>query len=114
MSYSRGDVVLVDFPNSDLSSIKRRPALVVQNTTVFTGLPQLVLALITSNVNRTGPTRVQVKNFSPEAVAMGLVTDSVIVADNLATVTQIAIRRRIGVCGVMQQVNAALRLTLGI
>ncbi|MFB2894590.1 type II toxin-antitoxin system PemK/MazF family toxin [Aerosakkonemataceae cyanobacterium BLCC-F50] len=30
MSYNRGDVVLVLFPNSDLRTAKRRPALVVQ------------------------------------------------------------------------------------
>lgn len=30
MTYNRGDVVLVLFPNSDLRTAKRRPALVVQ------------------------------------------------------------------------------------
>lgn len=29
MSYSRGDIVLVLFPNSNMSTAKRRPALVV-------------------------------------------------------------------------------------
>ncbi|MEG5089307.1 hypothetical protein QUB21_24075 [Microcoleus sp. AT9b-C4] len=35
MPYSRGDVVLVLFPSSDLRTAKRRPALIVQATAVF-------------------------------------------------------------------------------
>jgi len=35
----RGDVVLVWFPNSDLKTLKRRPALIVQADDLKTGLP---------------------------------------------------------------------------
>ena len=35
----RGDVVLVLFPNSDLRTAKRRPALVVQRNNLDNGLP---------------------------------------------------------------------------
>ena len=38
----RGDVILVWFPNSDLKTFKRRPALVVQADNLQTGLPQVV------------------------------------------------------------------------
>jgi len=48
----RGDVVLVLFPNSDLVTFKRRPALVVQASNLDTGLPQVVIAMITSNITR--------------------------------------------------------------
>ena len=112
MSYIRGDVVLVDFPNSDLLSIKRRPALVVQDDRVYTGLPQLLLALITSNISRTGPTRVLVLKTSPAGVAMGLLSDSVVVGDNLATVAAGAIRKKIGNCTHMDEVDRALRTIL--
>ena len=39
-TYKRGDVILVKFPYSDLVRYKKRPALVVQDETVETGLSQ--------------------------------------------------------------------------
>lgn len=48
MTCKRGDVVLVLFPNSDLCTAKRRPALVVQADNLATGLAQTILAMITS------------------------------------------------------------------
>ena len=42
-TYKRGDVILVKFPYSDLVRYKKRPALVVQNETVVTGLSQRVV-----------------------------------------------------------------------
>jgi mRNA-degrading endonuclease toxin of MazEF toxin-antitoxin module len=40
MPYKRGDVVLVLFPDSNLRTPKRRPALVIQADNLATGLPQ--------------------------------------------------------------------------
>jgi mRNA interferase MazF len=47
--YKKGMVVLTLFPNSDLVSAKRRPALVVQVDELNTGLEQSIIAMITSN-----------------------------------------------------------------
>jgi mRNA interferase MazF len=44
--YKRGDVILVKFPYSDLVRYKKRPALVVQDETVETGLSQRVVVQI--------------------------------------------------------------------
>ncbi|MCR4316308.1 MAG: type II toxin-antitoxin system PemK/MazF family toxin [Planctomycetes bacterium] len=63
---SRGDVVLVSFPNSDLMTYKKRPAVIVQADGLKTGLDQKIVALITSNRGRTGPTRVKVKKDSSQ------------------------------------------------
>jgi len=112
--WNRGDVVLVAFPHSNLTSYTQRPALIVQDLTIPTGLSQVVLALITSSLNRTGRTRVRVDRGSPEGRSMNLLTDSVIVADNLQTVEDFAILRKLGICPVMDKVSAALRLTLGL
>lgn len=46
--YKRGDVMLVLFPNADLRTAKRRPALVVQADNLQTGLSQVIVAMITS------------------------------------------------------------------
>ena len=50
MAFQRGDVVLVPFPFSDLSTTKVRPAIIVSSTLYHNTEPDLVLAAITSNV----------------------------------------------------------------
>jgi mRNA interferase MazF len=114
MSYKRGDVMLVRFPNSDFKTFKKRPVLVVQADGVETGLRQRLVAAITSNLNRRGSTRVLILKDSPEGEQMGLVADSVVVADNLATVLDREVDRVIGTCPVMDRVDAALRIVLGL
>ena len=48
--YKRGDIVLVPFPFTDLSSSKRRPALVVSPDSFNEQMQDLVLAAITSQL----------------------------------------------------------------
>ena len=89
MPLDRGDVVLVLFPDSNLRTAKRRPALVVQADNLQTGLTQTVVAMISSNMARSGhPSRVRVLRGSAEGQQMGLRTDSLIMTDNLATVLE--------------------------
>lgn len=93
MIFKKGDVVLVNYPHSDGISDKLRPALIVQKNT--TDINQITVAMITSR-NRTGPTRVKIAKNSAANVTMNLLTDSVIVCDNLTTVTYDLINRVIG------------------
>src|SRR5579883_2375480 len=59
--YKRGDVILVLFPNSDLRTAKIRPALIVQADQLQTGLSQIIVAMISSQMARAGhPSRVTV------------------------------------------------------
>ena len=113
-SFERGDVLLVRFPDSNLTTFKLRPALVVQNPAVETGLDQRIVAMITSNTRRGGLSRVFVAQASAEGRAMGLLSDSVVVADNLATVASFAVARVLGKCPIMEQVDRALRAILGL
>ncbi|MGP0076522.1 MAG: type II toxin-antitoxin system PemK/MazF family toxin [Bryobacteraceae bacterium] len=55
MNCRRGDVVLVLFPDSNLRSSKRRPALIIQADRLGTELQQTIVAMITSNMARAGP-----------------------------------------------------------
>ena len=115
MTMKRGDVVLVQFPCSDQRGWDRRPALVVQADGLATALPQLVLAMITTNLTRAGhPSRVLVPLSSPAGVASGLLADSVIMTDNLATLLEKAIQSVIGSIPDMTDVDAALRHTLAL
>ena len=113
-SYKRGDVVLVLFPNSDLHTAKLRPALVIQADDLETDLSQTLIAMITSKMFRAGySSRVTVLLNSGEGNRSGLLTDSVMMADNLATIANQAVDRVIGMLP-MTQVDAALRYTLSL
>jgi mRNA interferase MazF len=113
MPYSRGDVVLVLFPDSNLSTAKRRPALVVQADNLNTSLSQTIVAMITSNLSRAGHRcRVSISLTSAEGRQTGLLSDSVIMTDNLATILDKAIDRRIGSLLDVTEVDTALRYTL--
>lgn len=114
LSYKRGDVVLVLFPYSDLRTAKPRPALVVQADNLQTGLPQVIVAMITSRIFRANhPSRVTVLRSTPEGQQSGLLTDSVLMTDNLATIAEVAIDRVIGRLP-MTDTDRALRYTLSL
>ena len=115
MKARRGEIVLVLFPNSDLRTAKRRPALVLQRDDLASGLAQTIVAMISSNPARIGhPSRVAVPANSPEARAAGLRLDSIIMTDNLATVLEAEIDVTLGRFPRMSAVDAAVRHTLGI
>jgi len=113
--FKRGDIVLVLFPDSNLRSAKRRPAMVIQRDALGTGLRQTIVAMITSNLARAGhPSRLVVQRATPEGQRSGLLSDSVVMTDNLATVMENEIDRAIGVWTNMPAVDAAMRHTLGV
>lgn len=110
----RGDVLLVLFPNSDLKTAKTRPAIVIQADNLATGLPQVIVAMISSNMSRAHhPSRVLFHLDTPEGKASGLLTDSVVMTDNLATIMEAAIYKSIGTLP-MASIDQGLRLTLGL
>lgn len=94
---NRGDVVLVLFPNSDLVTFNRGPALIVQADNLDTRLPQVVIAL-----------------NSRAAQGSGLLTDSIVMTDSLATVLDKAIVIKLGHLAEVKPVEMALRVTPGV
>lgn len=115
MSYRRGDVVLVLFPDSNLRTAKRRPALVIQANDLGSGLAQTIVAMITSNLTRAGhPSRVFLRSDGELRRQTGLLMDSVVMTDNLATVLDYEVDRAIGAVGDMKAIDQALRITLGL
>src|SRR5207237_750029 len=97
MPFKRGAVVLVLFPDSNLRTAKRRPALVVQADNLGTGLPQVIVAMITSNMARAGhSSRVTLRQTTAQGRQSGVLMDSVVMTDNLATVREVEIDRAIG------------------
>ena len=87
MSVRRGDIVLMDFPYSDQTGSKVRPALVVQSDVWNQKLDDTILALITgSKRRRLGATTQFLIDISiPEGRQTGLRHDSVVQCENLIT-----------------------------
>ncbi len=111
-SYKRGDVLLVIFPFSDLVQYKKRPAVVVQADGIEQDEPTLLVAQITSQQWRQGASRVPVALDSQAGRDMGILRDSVIVADKINTVSPEVVLKQIGACPIMTAVDEALRVAL--
>ena len=115
MPYKRGDVVLVLFPDSNLRTAKRRPALVIQANNLNTGLLQTLVAMITSNMSRADhPSRVKLLLNSAEGREARILMDSVVMTDNLATVRENEIDQALGNLRDLTKVDTALRRTLSL
>jgi mRNA interferase MazF len=88
--------------------------LIVQADDLQTGLPQIIVAMITSQMFRAGhPSRVAILLSSPEGQQSGLLADSVVMTDNLATIMLSAIYRVIGSLPTAD-IDEALKHTLGL
>lgn len=108
-------MVLVLFPNSNLRTAKRRPALVLQRNELSNGLAQTIVAMISSNLARRGhASRVFVGRDSTEGKAAGLRLDSVIMTANLATILESEMDSVLGRLPQMNAVDAALKHTLAL
>jgi mRNA interferase MazF len=114
----RGDVIVVDFPFSDATGRKVRPALVVQADEWNRRLSDTILALITSSRSRfTGAaTQLQIDVATPDGRTSGLRLSSVVQCENLVTVDKSFILHTIGRLSddLMQQMDACLKAALGI
>jgi mRNA interferase MazF len=85
------------YPNSDLRIAKTCPALIVQADNLQTGLSQVIVAMITSRLFRANhPSHIVVEVSTLTGQRSGLLTDSVVMTDNPATVAEVAIDRVIG------------------
>ena len=113
-NYKQGDVVLVLFPNTNLRTAKRRPALIIQANNLETGLAQVIVAMITSNLARANhPSRIDIRRNSREGHQSGLLSDSVVMTDNLATIHEQGIYRVIGSLP-LDNIKKALKHTFGL
>lgn len=116
MNISRGDVVVLDFPQSPEQPPKRRPAVVVQSDHNNGRLSNSIFTMVTTNTRlaTTEPTQVLVDIATPDGKQTGLTRTSAIKCENLYTLPQAAVRRVIGHLAVslMQELNDALKASL--
>ncbi|MBI1875474.1 MAG: type II toxin-antitoxin system PemK/MazF family toxin [Acidobacteria bacterium] len=108
----RGDVYLVSFdPALGAEIQKTRPALVVQNDIGNEHSPLTIVAAVTSNLERRGPTSVVVD--APEG---GFTVDSVILLNQIRTIDKRRLGRRLGALHreSMRRVDQAMMISLGL
>lgn len=114
----RGEVVLVDFPYSDHTGSKVRPALVGQADALNQRLDDTILALITGRRHRRGgaATQVVMDMTTAEGQQTGLRFNSVIQCENLLTYDQALIVRILGRLSAtaIEQITTGLKAALGI
>src|SRR6267378_3302942 len=115
MSIRRGDVVMAWFPFASGQGGKRRPCLIVQNDADNQKVANTVIARITSNPRRAGDkSHLLIEVATPEGQQSGLLHDSVVSCNNLATIEQSLINKVIGSlsAALMQKVNDCLKAAL--
>jgi mRNA interferase MazF len=116
MAVSRGDVVLAMFPFTDASGAKKRPALVVQCNRNNRRLHDVILAIITSNIQRAvvEPTQLLIDVTTTDGRQSGLLHPSAVKCEHLVTVHERLIERVIGSLSpaAMLKVNDCLRASL--
>lgn len=117
MTVQRGDVVLAWYPFSSGAGGKRRPCLVIQNDADNARLANVIVAQITSNLRAAQePTQLLVELSTPEGQQSGLLSDSLVSCNNLATIQQSLIASRIGSLPVsaMAKVDDCLKAALAL
>lgn len=114
----RGDVVVVDFPYSDQTGTKRRPALVVQSDVFNQKLDDTILALITSSKSRMvgSESQLVIDISTSDGQRTGLRMSSVVQCENLVTRDQRLVGQKLGELspGMMLAIDDCLRAALGI
>jgi len=108
MSVKKGDIVLVPFPFTDLSTTKLRPAVVLW---VDSAGDDITLCFISSqNLTRLSPNEFVLDASDPDFSNTGLKVTSKVRVTRIATLERQLITRRIGKLGVnqIQQLNSAM------
>src|SRR5262249_24158079 len=71
MKVARGEIVLVDYPFSDRTGSKVRPALVVQTDALNTRIDDTILAAISRSTHRVSATQLLIDLTTAEGAATG-------------------------------------------
>lgn len=95
ISYKQGEVVLISFPFTDLSSYKQRPGIVISSDKFNDTHRDVIIAAITSRIPAqiSGTDYVLDMNEQKQA---GLPKKSMVKMDKIVTLDQILIRKKLG------------------
>ena len=108
MSIKKGDILLVDFPFTDLSQTKLRPALVLWVDA--TGDDVTLCFISSQDITNLSPEKFILDPSDPEFKNTGLRTISKVRVTRVVTLERRLIKRRIGQLGInqTQQLNTVI------
>ena len=115
MKLQRGDMVLARLPHASGIGGKRRPCVVIQNDEDNRKIANTVVVFITSALSRRGDkSHVFIDVATMEGTRTGLMHDSLISCNNIATVEKNLISSVIGALGpgTLPQMNDCLKAAL--
>ncbi|WP_066496000.1 type II toxin-antitoxin system PemK/MazF family toxin [Abyssisolibacter fermentans] len=113
MIVKRGDILYADLSpviGSEQGGV--RPVLVIQNNVGNKYSPTIIVAAITSQINKAKlPTHIEIKAFE-----YGLTKDSVVLMEQIRTIDKKRLREKIGHFDddMMIKVNECLKISLGL
>jgi mRNA interferase MazF len=112
---NRGDVVLFDFPFTDGTGSKLRPAVVVQSDALNQAIDDTILALVT-RTHRGGPTELPIDVTTSDGRQSGLFHPSVVDCKNLLTADQKFVYAKIGslAAALLRDLDDCLKSALGL
>lgn len=117
MTLHRGDVVLAWYPFASGAGGKRRPCIIPQNDSDNQKIANTVVAQVTGILARRGDkSHYFLEVSTPAGQQAGLLHDSLVSCNNLATIEQTMIAKVIGSlpAAAMQQVDVCLKAALGL
>ena len=111
-----GDLVLVDYPFSDRTGSKVRPALIVQADVFNRRITDTILASISRSTHRASATQLFIDISDAGRRSNGVAQNSMIQCENLLTYDQRLIITKIGELPtqLMHQINACLIAALDL
>lgn len=107
-----GDVVLVRFPFTDLSTTKLRPAVVLATH----GDDLTIVGIFTGSPHPPRETRILLSSQDPAFSQTGLRTSSVVKAERIAVIEQSVVVRKLGSLprSQMEEIKKAVKLALNL
>lgn len=112
----RGDIVLIRYPFTDLSSDKVRPALVISSDSYMQKSKDAIFVCFSSNINNQESTDVLINQEDPEFSTTGLKKSSLVKTAKIVILEKSLAHRLLGQADpkIMQKVDNMLADVLGL
>lgn len=113
---NRGDIILVKFPFTDLTSVKVRPALVISSNKYNSVSNDALFMLITSKTSNCFMEDLLIDSTHPEFTATGLKKASLFKIDRIVILSKSIAARKIGCAGpqILNEICLRLKKVLDI
>lgn len=112
----RGDIVLIKFPFTDLSTIKVRPALVISSNKYNNSGEDAIFLCISSNINKKQNTDLLIESSYTDFPSTGLRKSSLFCTDKLVILKKSLAIRKLGeaTLEILSKINTMLIDILGL